>query len=269
MNPYPLPTDHSETVKPDTTSDLPHIFLKNALSDLPKLHNRMRANSSGLNSSPSDDSVEREASKKAESNRRTQLLRTLSREFILSHDNLSPGLLAGTEWPPIDWINNRLNELGESWSVLPGKNSMELLYSERNPALDTDDHSNPILQWGTSEPGTNSAYVIVNTRILKRYHDGYRILVIYRAQDGFTEARDDTRIAKSELFEITGERKVISTKLGQDFMRQLAASRSVQIYLLLLPNHVMSDSVVSVNDAVGRGAVLVGTRAMQVSAVLN
>lgn len=70
-------------------------------------------------------------SRKAETDRRRNLLQTLSREYILSHDGISPGLMAGTEWPPLDWMNRRLKELGESWSVLPGKNSMEVRFSDR------------------------------------------------------------------------------------------------------------------------------------------
>ena len=66
----------------------------------------------------------------AERDQRNNLLRTLRNEYILSHDNLSPGLLAGTEWPPLDWLNRRLGELGEEWSVIAGKNSMELRFSE-------------------------------------------------------------------------------------------------------------------------------------------
>lgn len=116
--PLALPTDHAAIVKPDNVNDLPHIFVKNALSDLPTLQRRQRPNP------PPEPSLQ------AEAVRRRQLLKTLSREYILSHDNLSPALLAGTEWPPLDWMNKRLKELGENWSVLPGRNSMEIRFSE-------------------------------------------------------------------------------------------------------------------------------------------
>ena len=70
----------------------------------------------------------------AESDRRTNVLRALSREYMNGHDGVSPGLLAGTEWPPLDWMNQRLGELSEEWSVMAGKNSMELRFVERNAA---------------------------------------------------------------------------------------------------------------------------------------
>jgi hypothetical protein len=49
--------------------------------------------------------------------RRENVRKALSGEYILSHDNVSPGLLAGTELPPSDWMNKRLRELGEKWAV--------------------------------------------------------------------------------------------------------------------------------------------------------
>lgn len=174
-----IPTDHSHVVKPNSTDDLPHRFLKNVLSDLPTLHQRK-----------------------------------------LSVD-------------------------------------------------DGADDKNPILEWGTSDPGTSSAYVVVNTQTLKKYSMDYRLIVLYRASDNFTEARDDTRVVKSEVFDITGERKTIRTRLGQDFMRQLIPSRFVQIYLLLLPNRITHNDIYSVNGALNQGAILVSTRGMQVSAVVQ
>jgi len=60
-----------------------------------------------------DDSVEIK--------RRRDLLERLRREYILSHDGISPGLIAGTELPPDSWINQRLKELTERWTVADNK----------------------------------------------------------------------------------------------------------------------------------------------------
>lgn len=262
--PVPLPGDHSHVVKPNSIDDLSHKFLKNALSDLSALQRQRPITT--LHTPEAKTS--REESKIADNNRKKQILQSLTREYILSHDNISPGLLAGTEWPPIDWLNKRIKELGESWAVTPGQNSMELRFLDHKSLPDVfAGDSNPILQWGTSAPGTNSAYVTVNTGTLKRYARDYHLIVLYRASDSYTEARDDTRIAKSEIFEIAGERKTIGTRLGQDFMQRLIPSRFVQIYLLLLPNHITGNTIDSVNDALGKGAILVSTRGMLVSAV--
>jgi len=56
-------------------------------------------------------------SQEAELERRQNIENTLRGEYILSHENVSPGLLSGTELPPADWMNKRLHELGEKWTV--------------------------------------------------------------------------------------------------------------------------------------------------------
>jgi hypothetical protein len=49
--------------------------------------------------------------------RKQGILKALRGEYVISHDNVSPGLLEGTESPPTEWINKRLRELGEQWTV--------------------------------------------------------------------------------------------------------------------------------------------------------
>lgn len=68
-------------------------------------------------SSPSPPSSHSVVPKQDEVTRRTALLEHLRQEYILSHDNISPALMAGTEQPPSEWINKRLNEMGEKWRV--------------------------------------------------------------------------------------------------------------------------------------------------------
>lgn len=53
----------------------------------------------------------------SETGRRQQILSALRQQYILSHDNISAGLLAGTEQPPPEWMNERLHQLGEKWTV--------------------------------------------------------------------------------------------------------------------------------------------------------
>lgn len=50
-----------------------------------------------------------------EAQRRQTLLRSLRQEYVLSHDGLSPQLLAGTAPIPKDWVEARLSQLGEAW----------------------------------------------------------------------------------------------------------------------------------------------------------
>lgn len=58
-----------------------------------------------------------------EAARRESVLQLLRNEYILSHDKINPGILGGIELPPTDWLNTRLHELGEVWSVAPPRSS--------------------------------------------------------------------------------------------------------------------------------------------------
>jgi hypothetical protein len=52
-----------------------------------------------------------------ETNRRKSVVTQLRQKYVFSHDKLSPGLLAGTEPVPADWMNKQLEQLGEAWRV--------------------------------------------------------------------------------------------------------------------------------------------------------
>jgi len=49
--------------------------------------------------------------------RRKRILALLRNEYVLSHSSVSAGILSGEEPPPADWTNQRLKDLGESWTV--------------------------------------------------------------------------------------------------------------------------------------------------------
>jgi hypothetical protein len=69
---------------------------------------------------------------KSEIIRRNILIGKLYQEYILSHDGLSPALLAGTEPVSADWMNKRLEQLGEAWRVRVKGTQYEIL-SVNNP----------------------------------------------------------------------------------------------------------------------------------------
>jgi len=52
-----------------------------------------------------------------EAQRRQEVLDHLRNEYVQSHSGLSPDVLAGTQPPPVEWINSRLKELGEGWTI--------------------------------------------------------------------------------------------------------------------------------------------------------
>jgi hypothetical protein len=65
--------------------------------------------------------AEKEASARnqAAANNRALVLQRLTQEYIWSRDNSTPALAAGTERPPSDWMNRRLQEMGLPWRVEP------------------------------------------------------------------------------------------------------------------------------------------------------
>jgi hypothetical protein len=69
---------------------------------------------------------------KSETIRRNILIGKLCQEYILSYDGLSPALLAGTEPVSADWMNKRLEQMGEAWRVRVKGTQYEIL-SVNNP----------------------------------------------------------------------------------------------------------------------------------------
>jgi hypothetical protein len=57
----------------------------------------------------------------SEAERRENIEKSLRNEYILSHDPIDPEILAGAQMPPEAWMNRRLHELGESWTVSDDK----------------------------------------------------------------------------------------------------------------------------------------------------
>ena len=51
----------------------------------------------------------------AEQLRRSKVLARLRKLYILSHDGISPDLIAGTAPIPKDWAERQLQQLGETW----------------------------------------------------------------------------------------------------------------------------------------------------------
>lgn len=52
-----------------------------------------------------------------EQRRRHALLLQLRTLYIASHDGISSELMSGLAWPPEDWLNEKLEEYGETWRV--------------------------------------------------------------------------------------------------------------------------------------------------------
>jgi hypothetical protein len=52
-----------------------------------------------------------------EAKRREDIMTLLRGQYILQHENVSSGIVDGSEPLPADWVNQRLHELNETWAV--------------------------------------------------------------------------------------------------------------------------------------------------------
>jgi hypothetical protein len=68
----------------------------------------------------------------AEVDRRQNIEKALRGEYVLSHDNVSPDVLEGTGFPPADWMNRRLRELGENWTFTTPKTTTDTSHPSRS-----------------------------------------------------------------------------------------------------------------------------------------
>ena len=65
--------------------------------------------------------------------RRSAILTALRVKYMVLNRDFRPGFVAGTEWPPIEWINQELAKLGETWAATRGGNSLEPGFEESQP----------------------------------------------------------------------------------------------------------------------------------------
>jgi hypothetical protein len=69
----------------------------------------------------------------SEYQRRYRIVTGLRVKYMVSNQDFRPGFVAGIEWPPIEWINQELAKLGETWTAIRGGNSSELGFKESQP----------------------------------------------------------------------------------------------------------------------------------------
>lgn len=63
------------------------------------------------------DTAIKDGAKQSELVRRSTVVAQLRNYYMLSHDGLSTELVAGMAWPPDEWMNQQLGQLGETWTV--------------------------------------------------------------------------------------------------------------------------------------------------------
>ncbi len=61
--------------------------------------------------------ISKESTVMTEADKQKGILMTLRSKYILSHNPIDPEILAGNKLPPASWMNERLKEMGQSWTV--------------------------------------------------------------------------------------------------------------------------------------------------------
>ena len=127
---------------------------------------------------------------------------------------------------------------------------------------------NPIAQWGTGPGGTKGdVYVAIETGQLGAYKNDYRLLILWCVQDARREMRDDPRIDKSELFDITDERKWIVGTISEANMARLIPRGGVTVYALAVPRTLRPSDIQTINAGVDKGAMVLGARSFLANAI--
>lgn len=189
--------------------------------------------------------------------RRGEVLRRLRQEYILSHDDLSPGMIAGTGPLPQDWLERRLREMGETWE--PKAEQSEQQPSKAQPA-----QKPPLLvhQWSLSRR-TRMASVTINTAALAQYAKDFSVLLVMRVADNSVEVLTDNRIEKSPAFTITGEVRKIEVNLSKEFIERADATNqrfnevSFQYYVVVVPRQIRPEQIVTLSDVTALGGKLI------------
>jgi hypothetical protein len=65
------------------------------------------------------DLLHTKAGPETEAERRERITAALRADYIISQDPVDPDILNGTKLPPEKWMNDRLHQLGETWTLSP------------------------------------------------------------------------------------------------------------------------------------------------------
>jgi hypothetical protein len=99
----------------------------------------------------------------------------------------------------------------------------------------------------------------IDTSVLQSVADQYNVLVIVRVPDKSIDSLDDTRIAKSDAFAITGEVRIIQIDLPEQFIQRANEAKKqgegqpIEGFVALIPKGVTPDQIVTLRDITARG----------------
>ena len=108
------------------------------------------------------------------------------------------------------------------------------------------------LQWAAEPP--NLAHVVVDAKEFMPLANTHRLMVIARPKDDTIDAKEDTIIDKSSLFEITQSPKKLELRMTKQVMTRMNPRGALQLWVLIVPHTIKINEVHKINDAVKMGA---------------
>jgi len=99
----------------------------------------------------------------------------------------------------------------------------------------------------------------IDSSVLQSVADQYNLLVIVRAPDNSIDSLDDTRIAKSDAFAITGEVRTIQIDLTEQFIQRANEAKKqfdgqpIEGFIGLIPKSVRPDQILTIRGITALG----------------
>ena len=104
------------------------------------------------------------------------------------------------------------------------------------------------------------ASVTLNTALIpKLYWKDFSLLLVFRPADDSVDALTDTRIEKSQAFEITGGTRTIQVNLSKEFFRRAGhasktlSTYNVGLYVGLIPKSILPQQILTISDITALG----------------
>lgn len=134
---------------------------------------------------------------------------------------------------------------GSQISILWGM----VVYTKIGDSTCSEEKKLLIESWGVQK-STNSLTATINTALIKKFADKYNMLLICRVKDDTVDLNEDTKIFKSNLFSITGNKTDIAiTVNGMDY------EQKIQFHLCLLPIGIEADGIKRISDVKALGGI--------------
>ena len=108
-----------------------------------------------------------------------------------------------------------------------------------------------VVDWGVVPP--NLAHVTVDAKEFAALANEKRLMVIARPKDDTIDAKEDTMIDKSSLFEITTSPKKLQLRMSNEVMTRISPGKFLQLWVLIVPHTIKLDEVRKINDAIKMG----------------